>query len=454
MSNSKQMDMLHGSLMDKIMVFALPLAASSILQQLFNSADVAVAGKFAGPDALAAVGGNSPVINLLVNLFVGLSVGANVVIANYIGQKRFEQVKETVHTVITLALLSGIFLLFLGILIARPILMLIDTPSDVLELAVLYLKIYFIGMPFVMVYNFGSAILRSIGDTKKSLYCLIVSGVINVVLNLFLVIVFHLSVVGVAVATVVANVISAGMILYFLTHGDETIRVDMKRLTLKREQLWKIVKIGVPAGLQGVVFSLSNVCIQSAINGFGKHAVAGSAAALNYEYFTYFVTSAFSQAAVTFTSQNYAAKQYDRCKKVFRYSMLLGIAITGVMCAVFIIGRTFFISIYTDDAEAVQYAVIRLMHVELLEFMPCFYEVSGGALRGMGYSMLPAVLTVFGSCGLRIVWIYTVFRRYTDFGMLMNVYPFTWLVTTILVMGAYYLVWKRVKNNGIINTRP
>ena len=449
MSNKKQMDMLHGSLMDKILVFALPLAASSILQQLFNSADVAVAGKFAGPDALAAVGGNSAVINLLVNLFVGMSVGANVVIANYIGQKRLDQVKEAVHTVITLALLSGIFLLFLGNFIARPILVLIDTPSDVLELAVIYLKIYFIGMPFVMVYNFGSAILRSIGDTQKALYCLIISGVINVALNLLLVIVFHLSVVGVAIATVVANAISAGMILYFLTHGEETIRVNLKKLTLKKEQLWKILGIGVPAGLQSVVFSLSNVCIQSAINGFGKHAVAGSAAALNYEYFTYFVTSAFTHAAVTFTSQNYAAKQYDRCKKVFRYSLLLGVFITGMMCVVFIVGRTFFISIYTDDAQAVQYAMIRLMHVELLEFMPCLYEVSGGALRGMGYSMLPAILTVFGSCGLRIAWIYTVFKKYTDFAMLMNVYPFTWIVTTILVLGAYFLIRRRVFRRSV-----
>ncbi len=444
MSSNKQMDMLHGSLVDKLFIFALPLAASSILQQLFNSADVAVAGHFAGPDALAAVGGNSPVINLLVNLFVGLSVGANVVIANYIGQKKAEHVKDAVHTVVTLALLSGIFLLFLGIFVARPILVLIDTPSDVLELAVIYLKIYFIGMPFVMLYNFGSAILRSIGDTKKPLYCLIVSGVINVVLNLLLVIRFRLSVVGVAVATVVANAISAGMILYFLTHADELIRVDLKKLTLKKEQVWKVMKIGVPAGLQGVVFSLSNVCIQTAINGFGKHAVAGSAAALNYEYFTYYVTSAFTQAGVTFTSQNYAAKQYDRCKKVFRYSMLLGIMITGVMCVVFIAGREFFVGIYTNDREAIQYAVVRMMHVELLEFMPCFYEISGGALRGMGYSMLPAVLTVFGSCGLRILWIYTVFQKYSNFAMLMNVYPFTWLVTTVLVLGAYYLIRRRL----------
>lgn len=444
MSSNKQMDMLHGSLADKILIFALPLAASSILQQLFNSADVAVAGRFAGPDALAAVGGNSSVINLLVNLFVGLSVGANVVIANYIGQKRLDQVREAVHTVITLALCSGIFLLFLGNVIARPILVLIDTPSDVLELAVIYLKIYFMGMPFVMVYNFGSAILRSIGDTKKSLYCLIISGVVNVALNLLLVIRFHLSVAGVAIATVVANGISAGMILYFLTHGAETIRVDMKKLALKKEQLWKIVRIGVPAGLQGMVFSLSNVCIQSAINGFGKHAVAGSAAALNYEFFTYFVTSAFTQAAVTFTSQNYAAKQYDRCKRVFRYSMLLGILITGIMSVIFITGREFFAGIYTDDAVALQYAMIRLMHVELLEFMPCLYEVSGGTLRGMGYSMLPAVLTVFGSCGLRIAWIYTVFRRHRDFAMLMNVYPFTWVVTALLVLGAYFLIRRRV----------
>ena len=448
MAKEKQMNMLEGSIMDKLLLFALPLAASSILQQLFNSADVAVAGKFAGPDALAAVGGNSAVINLLVNLFVGLSVGANVVIANYIGQKKEDKAREAVHTTVALSLICGVLLMVIGFFSARYILELIDTPSDTLDAAVLYLKIYFLGMPFMMFYNFSAAILRSVGDTKRPLYCLVVSGLINVVLNLFFVIVCKIDVAGVALATVISNVISSGMILYFLMHADDSIRFDPRRLNLHREQVVKILRIGIPAGLQGIVFSFSNVCIQSGINSLGKHAVAGSAAALNYEYFTYFVTSAFAQAVVTFTSQNYAAKEYDRCKRIFRQCMLLGIVITAVMSIIFVGANHFFMEIYTDDAEAIRFGVIRLTHVELLECMTCLYEISGGALRGMGYSLLPSLLTVFGCCVVRLIWLYTVFRQYHTFAALMNVYPFSWVVTIILVLGAYYIVRRRLFQRG------
>lgn len=441
--HSNQIDMLNGSLLDKIFKFALPLAASSILQQLFNSADVAVVGRFAGSEALAAVGGNASVISLLVNLFVGLSVGANVTIAGYIGQQKKEKAQEAVHTAMGIALISGVFLIGVGMAAARPILEFIDAPSDVIDLATVYLRIYFAGMPFLMLYNFGAAVLRSVGDTKRPLYCLTVAGVINVCLNLLLVIRFELSVVGVGAATVAANAVSAGMVLFFLSKEEDTIRLDIRKLRITKQQALRIIKIGAPAGIQGVVFSISNVCIQSAINGFGTNAVAGSAAALNYEFFTYFVTSAFCQAAVTFTSQNYGAGKYDRCRKVFRLSLLSGIAITGIMCIIFVLGRDFFVGIYTSKPADIEYGLIRIVRVELLSFMPCLYEISGGALRGMGNSMLPAVLTVFGSCILRIIWVYTLFPVYGTFEMLLAVYPFSWIVTGTLVLSAYFYIRKK-----------
>lgn len=309
MKNKKQIDMLNGSIWDKLLLFALPLAASSILQQLFNAADVAVVGNFAGGEALAAVGANGSVINLLVNLFVGLSIGTNVVVASFIGQKDDKRTNQAVHTSILLSMISGLVLLVVGILFARPILELMSTPEDIIDLATLYLQIYFAGMPFIMLYNFTSAILRSKGDTKRPLLSLLVSGVINVILNLFFVIVCHMSVEGVAIATVISNIISSLMLIYFLMHETDALKVELKKLCIHKDILLKVAKIGVPAGLQSTVFSISNVIIQTALNALGSAAVAASAAALNYEYFTYFVISAFSQAAVTFIGQNYAAKK-------------------------------------------------------------------------------------------------------------------------------------------------
>ena len=439
----KQMDMIHGPMFYKILFFALPLAASSILQQLFNSADVAVVGRFAGSAALAAVGGNSPVINLLINMFVGLSIGANVIIANFIGQGREDKVKEAVHTVMSVALISGVSLLLIGIIIAKPILLMINTPSEVINLAVLYLRIYFLGMPFVMVYNFGAAILRSTGETRKPLYCLIISGIINILLNLLLVIVFHLSVAGVAIAIVIADGVSAFLVVYFLSHSDDAIRLNIRELSLNKEIVVKVIKIGAPAGLQGVVFSLSNVFIQSAINGFGTHAMAGSSAGLNYEYFTYYMINAFNQTAVTFTSQNYGAKDLERCKRAFRISLVTGMALTLVMSFIFVGATDFFAGIYTNDPVAIKYAIIRMKHVTLLECLTGVYEISGGALRGMGHSLLPALLTVIGSCGFRVVWLYTVFKVVPTFTMLMNVYPVTWVITGTMVMTSYLIIRKR-----------
>lgn len=440
---TNRIDMLHGTLLDKLLIFALPLAASSILQQLFNAVDVAVVGRFTSSQAQAAVGCNGPVINLLINLFVGISVGANVVIASYIGQQKTKEIKAAVHTALVVAISSGFFLLILGMFIARPILTLMNTPADVMEYAILYLRIYFTGMPFIMFYNFGSAILRSIGDTKRPLYCLIVSGVINAGLNLFLVIAFDMGVAGVAIATVISNIISACMIFYFLTHEKGAIRFEWRSLSISKPELKRILQIGIPAGLQSVVFSLSNVFIQTALNGYGSDAVAGSAVALNYEYFTYFVISAFNQATVTFISQNFGAGQFDRCKKIFRLSMTTSILITFCMSMIFIAGHKFFISLFTAEIAVTEYAMIRMLNVLTFNCLASTYEIGGAALRGMGYSMLPAVLTIFGTCVFRLLWIYTVCRRFHGFAILMRVYPISWVITGTAVLISYFVLRKR-----------
>lgn len=441
---SGQMDMINGSLIKNILYFSLPLAASSILQQLFNSCDVAVVGRFAGSDSLAAVGSNAPVTALFVNIFVGLSVGANVVIAKYIGQQKKEKIQDVIHTVITFAIISGICMIFLGQLIARPILSIIDTPKEVLNLAVIYLRIYFAGMPFIILYNFGAAILRSVGNTKRPLYCLIISGVVNVCLNLFFVIVCHMGVAGVALATMIANCISSCIVIWSLTREDEMIRLHFDRLKIHKHALISVLKVGTPSSIQSGVFSLSNVIIQTGINSFGANATAGSSAALNFEYFTYFMASSFSTAAVTFVSQNYGAERYDRCKKACRVSMIEGMLLTMIMSGIFIAARYRWAGIYSTDEAVIEYAVIRMTHVMALEFMTASYEVTGAALRGIGYSLLPAMLTVLGSVCFRIVWLYTVFEEHHSFGMLMTVYPVSWVITGTMVITAYLIISRRV----------
>lgn len=439
-----RMDMLHGSLLNKILLFALPLAASSILQQLFNSVDIAVVGKFASSQALAAVGSNSSVISLMINLFVGISVGASVVIANYIGQRDERGIKKAIHTVSVITMASGGLLLVVGLVIARPILEMMDTPNDVIDLAVLYLRIYFLGMPFFMIYNFGAAILRSMGDTKRPLYCLIVAGIINTILNLILVIVFHMSVAGVAIATVIANMVCAGMIVYILRHEKGEFRLEYKEIAISRPELRKMLQIGIPAGIQGMVFSIANVFIQAAINLYGSDAIAGSAAAVNYEYYCYFVVSAFSQAAVTFISQNYGARQIERCKKIFRQTMFLSVIACGCLNLLFVWQRKFAISIFTSSPDVYQFAAIRMEIVLLTQAIACSYEIAGAALRGLGYSMLPALLTVFGTCVLRLFWVYIICPMIPGFDNLMLIYPISWIITGAAVLIAYYIIQRKL----------
>lgn len=446
------MDMLHGKLLSKLLLFALPIAISSILQQLFNSVDVAVVGKFASSQEQAAVGCNAPVINLMINLFVGISIGANVAIANYVGQQNREKIKDTVHTSMLVAVISGLFLLVLGQLVARPILHYMDTPEDILNYAVTYLKIYFLGMPFIMVYNFGAAILRSIGDTRRPLYCLVLSGIINALLNLFLVVVFHLGASGVAIATVVANMISSSIVVYILTHETGEIRLSLKKLKIVKKELNYILRIGVPAGVQGMVFSFANVFIQTALNGFGSDVVAGSAVALNYEFFSYFVIAAFNQTAVTFISQNFGAQQYDRCKKIFWLCMGVGTLIMTSMSLTFVLGRSFFAYLFTTSPVVAEYAMIRMVYVLTLNFLISTYEIGGAALRGIGYSTLPAVITIFGTCVLRIVWLYTVCKWFPTYETLMVIYPISWVITGVPVLISYFVISKKVFSQKVIKT--
>ena len=439
-----QVNMIEGPLGKKILFFALPLAGCSILQQLFNSTDVAVVGRFSGSQAIAAVGSNGPLINLMVLLFTGLAVGANVLISRYIGQREKEKANEASHTVILLSVVCGFFLLIIGQFLSKPILVLMNTPEDVIELASVYLRIYFLGMPFVMVYNFGSAILRSIGDTGRPLYCLIISGVVNVLLNLLFVVVFDMSVAGVGIATVIADVVSAVLVMYYLfTENNEYIKINLKKIRFHKLHLKKMLMIGVPAGIQGMVFSISNVFVQASINSLGSDAVAGSSVALNFEYITYYIICAFSQTAVTFTSQNYGARKYDRCKKVFRLCMFFGCLICGITGVIFIAGSNLFISFFTDNTEVAKYAFLRMAIVMLLEILTGSYEISCAALRGLGHSLSPAVITIFGSVVFRIVWIYTVFNMYHNYCALLIVYPISWILTGTAVTLAYFRVRKR-----------
>ena len=441
--------MLSGSLFRKIMLFALPLIASGVLQQSFNAIDIAIIGRFSTHQALAAVGSNGPVINILINLFIGVSIGANVVISNYIGRKNNEGIRKSISTVSGIALISGIFLLFLGFFLARPILELMNTPSDVIDLATRYLKIYFLGMPFMMIYNFGAAIMRSMVDTKRPFYSLVIAGIANTLLNLLLVIKFGMDVEGVAIATVVANFINAAFIVYWLRRESEPFTLVVSKMRINYGEMRKMLQIGIPAGLQGMVFSVANTFIQSAINNYGSDAIAGSSAALNYEVYCYFIMTAFCQAAVAFISQNYGAGLYDRCRRIFRLCMIMSIVCCGAANIIIAFNAEFFIGIFSTNPEVIAYGTTRIHCILLLQFLASSYEISGSALRGLGYSMTPTILTIFGTCVLRLIWIYTVCSDNNNFEMLLYIYPITWIITGSAVYIAYRRISKRVFQPGL-----
>ena len=441
-------DMLNGPLAGKLIAFSFPVIAGSVLQQVFNAADTAVVGQFASRQALAAVGGNSSTISLLLNLFVGITSGAGVVSATLIGQGKEERVSEAVHTAMLFSILSGIFLALAGQLIARPLLELMASPEDVIGLAAVYLKIYFTGMPFLMFYNMGAAILRSVGDTKRPLYSLLFAGVLNVLLNLLFVIVFRLSVVGVALATVISNGVNALLMLSFLLREEGALRLVPGKLSISWPALAAILKIGVPTGLQGTVFSLSNVCIQTAINGFGSVVVAGSAVALNFEFMSFFGINGFVQACMNFTGQNYGAGKMDRCRSIFRLSLLFGVLSGLIMNLGFYFARDVLLSLFTSDPEVMSVAVLRMQRVLLFQSIAATYEVAGGALRGLGHALPPTVLTVFGSCLFRIFWVFVVFRAVPKLEVLLSVYPVSWILTGVLVTAAYFLLRRETEQRA------
>lgn len=439
----KDVDMLNGPTVGKILLFALPVAASSILQQLFNAVDVMVVGRFVSSQALAAVGANTTVISLFLNLFIGITLGANAVIAGHIGMRDGERVRIGVSTCASLALWLGVSLLVVGQIVARPLLAAMGTPDDIMEQALLYLRIYFLGVPFIMIFNFGAAILRSRGDTQRPLYILIAAGVVNTLLNLLLVLVFHLGVEGVAIATGVSNMVSATVIVLMLLREDGDFRLDPKNIRLDRTEVRAIMRIGLPAGFQSMLFAISNVFVQSAVNSYGSAAVAGNAAALTYESFGYQIVPAFCSATMTFTSQNYAAGRYDRCRRIFREGMVLSTLTCLVVTMAMVAFRDPLLRLFSTDPEVIAYGKVRMETALLCLFLCNSYEIASAVMRGYGESLPPALLAVLGTCVLRLVWIYVVSTHFPGFNILILAYPASWIVTGMMVLTAYHITSRK-----------
>ena len=429
--------MLNGPLWNKLPLFALPVAATAMLEQLFNASDIAVVGNFTGAEktaAVAAVGANTPVIGLLVNLFVGIALGANVVIANAIGREDKATVQKAVHTSILMALIGGVGIAVIGELLGGKILGLLNVPDDVLPLALMYLRIYLIGMPVILLYNFEAAIFRSIGDTKVPLIALAISGVLNVLLNLFFVIVLKMTVNGVATATVISNAVSSTILFIRLLKTDKCVRLDLKNLRFDFKCFKRIMKIGLPSGIQSAMFSVSNIIIQSAVNSLGKLVMAASSAALNLEIFAYYVLNAFSQACTTFVGQNYGAGKIDRCKKTLALSLIEdAIATAAAICIVLLSGR-FLLSIFNNDPQVIELGYLRLKILFFAYIFSMTYEVLSGYLRGFGISLVPAVLVTVGICVVRIVWIKTVFPQSRSFETILDAYPISLAATAVMMI--------------------
>ncbi len=443
MNPTKEVDMLHGPLAGKIVLFALPLVASSVLQQLFNAADLAVVGRFANAYAMAAVGSNAPVVGLLVSLFVGLSVGANVVIGNFLGADRRDEISDAVQTVIALAIIAGGLLLLAGLFLAPVILRLMGAPEEVLNLAVLYLRIFFFGMPATMIYNYGSAILRSKGDSRRPFLSLAFAGVLNVALNLLFVIAFRLHVIGVALATVLSNMVAAGLVVRFLLQEKGEFRLNFRELRIRKDLLFRIIQIGLPAGLQGMVFSFSNVVIQSAINSFGADTIAGMAASQYFDFMSFSLLNSFAQSAVTFTSQNYGAGDEKRCRKVRQLALLIGIGLDLVFISLAMLSRSTLLQLFTKDPAVIAVAMTRLTYAFIPHFLVGTYEITGGALRGMNRSMVPALISVLGTCAFRLLYVFFWFPAHRSFIMLLLVYPLSWILTGLAMNIAYSIISKK-----------
>lgn len=449
----QKLDMLNGSIWNKLPVFALPIAATGILEQLFNASDIAIVGNFAQTDktaAVAAVGANSPIIGLILNLFIGIALGANVVIANAIGRDDRQTVQKAVHTSMVVSVIGGVLVAIIGELIAEPLLTVLNVPDDVLELALLYLRIYFLGMPVILLYNFEAAIFRSIGETKMPLIALTLSGILNVLLNLFFVIVLKMSVNGVATATVLANFVSAGILYIKLIKSDKYIKVEFKKLRIDGKVFAKIMQIGLPAGIQSAVFAVANIVIQGAINSLGTTVIAASSAAFNIEIIAYNVMNSFSQACTTFVGQNFGANKIDRCKKTLFLCLIEDAIASGTAILIVLITGKFLLSIFNNNPEVIEIGYTRLVIIFIAYIFSMLYEVMSGYLRGFGFSLVPAILTTVGVCVLRIIWINTVFPANRTFVTIMTAYPVSLATTAVLIFIALiiYRPSKRFANKG------
>lgn len=440
----RSMDMTEGPLLTKVLFFALPIMLSGILQLLFNAADTIVVGRFAGNEALAAVGSVGSLNNLIISLFIGLSVGVNVLVARFTGARENENVSETVHTAVLLSLAGGLVLSVIGIALARPLLELMGSPEDVINLAVLYVRIIFAGMPVQMLYNFCAAILRAVGDTKRPLYFLTVAGVINVVLNLAFVIGLHMSVAGVALATIISQAVSAVLVTRSLMSMDGPIRLHPSRLHINGRMLRQILAIGLPAGIQSSVFSLSNVVIQSSVNSFGSIVIAGNAAAANVGNFVYQAMNTFQQAVTCFAGQNIGARKPARVLRALYvcqlWSVLFGLVFGLLSCAF----GTQLLGLYTSDAQVIAVGLERMYVVCGPYFLCGVMDVMTGVLRGIGYSLLPMVVSLLGACAFRILWVVTIFAAVPTMNCLMISYPVSWALTFVVLVAFFVLLWRKL----------
>mgnify|MGYP003488811826 CR=1 FL=1 len=448
MQTKNQIDMTTGGIVQKLLIFSIPIIFSGILQLVFNAADIIVVGQFAGDESLAAVGATSSLINLLIGLFTGLATGTNVIAANYLGAQKLENVKKTVHTSIIVSIFAGIFLTIIGISFAKPILKLMKIPSEVLPLATVYLKIYFGGITTTMLYNFGSSLLRAKGDTKRPLYVLLFAGIINVILNLLFVIVFKMNVAGVALATIISQGFSAVCILFMLVQEKNEFKLTLKNLKFDKHIFIKMIKIGVPAGFQGMMFSFSNVIIQSAINSFGAVIIAGNSAALSIEGFVYIAMNGFAQGTLTFTSQNYGAKKYDRIKTVAITSEIIVLLIGTILGGIVILFSEQILSLYTKSQDALEAGKIRLLVICSVYCLCGMMDVIGNIIRGIGHSILPMIVTLAGACGLRILWIATLFQipKFHSTYTIYFSYPVSWLITFLIEVICFTFIFRKMKN--------
>lgn len=440
-----EIDMCSGPLFGKILLFTVPLMLSGILQLLFNAADVIVVGNFVGESALAAVGSTTSLINLLINIFIGFSVGTNVLVARYYGAKQEREVQETIQTAIALSLVCGMILVVAGTLLSRPLLSLMGTPDEVLGQAVLYMRIYFIGMPVNLLYNFGSAVLRAVGDTRRPLFYLTCGGVINVILNIGFICFWGMGVDGVALATIISQAISALLVVRCLMISEGMLHLELSQIQVKKDKLKRIVQIGLPAGMQGAVFSISNVLIQSSVNSFGSFAMAGSTAASNLENFVYVAMNACHQTAVSFVSQNYGAGKMKRIKRIFIQCNLFVIAVGLVMgLGCYALGEQL-LRIYSREPEVIQYGIRRLAMISAPYFICGIMDTLVGCIRGLGCSVLPMIVSLLGACGLRVVWILTVFQWRRSWDTLFLAYPVTWTVTAVVQLVCLVILFRKQK---------